>query len=322
MNPPLESSPPLPNIRPRREQSYSLVLISGTCTAALALLGVYLLDRYTDDFHIMGWYANYVLPAGAFIVGLLAGSGYGLASWFTGIKITRRLLWLVVLMQLGTYFAAQYIEFHNLHLIYSKTHEPVSFFTYYDATARAFAWKQNNGSAGEPLGMWGYCFRLLEIVGFVGGGLIAPAVLAKAPYCAGCQRYMRTRDLALVPATVPARKVKRSDTAGQAALQAEQTQAFELGKETVARIGQLASENKAADFRAFLETLVPGKKAAGKLPAKFSLHLVVCERCFAGRFLTRLSVGQGNQITVKDFAQTELPAEFVRSVDPKSQSNA
>jgi len=81
---------------PREEQSFSLVLICGLITASLALAGVYLLDKSGTDIHIMGWYANYILPVGAIIVGVVAASGYGLASWFSGIKITRSLLVIVL----------------------------------------------------------------------------------------------------------------------------------------------------------------------------------------------------------------------------------
>ena len=91
---------------PREEKSYSIVLLCGLVTSALALLGVYLLDTWTDDFHIMGWYADYVIPVGALIVGVVASSGYGLASWFSGIKITRSLLGMVLLLQLVAYFGA------------------------------------------------------------------------------------------------------------------------------------------------------------------------------------------------------------------------
>lgn len=151
-------------------------------------------------------HADYVLPIGAVIVGVAASSGYGLSSYFSGVKITRSLLWIVVGLQLAAYIAAQYIEFANLHLIHRADNSPVGFFEYYDLVARSFAWKQDNGHAGEPLGVWGYFFRGLEVIGFVAGGMIVPAVLRKAPYCADCQRYMKTRQLVLVPASIPTKK--------------------------------------------------------------------------------------------------------------------
>ena len=49
--------------------------------------------------------------------------------------------------------------------------------------------------------MWGYFFRLLEILGFVGGSLIAPAALGAAAYCDLCQVYMKTKLFAKLPAS-------------------------------------------------------------------------------------------------------------------------
>jgi hypothetical protein len=39
------------------------------------------------DFDLMGLYAALVIPAGALIVGALAGSGYGIASWLGGRRV-------------------------------------------------------------------------------------------------------------------------------------------------------------------------------------------------------------------------------------------
>lgn len=305
--------PPAPT-SVREERSRLPVVISGLITTSLALLGVYLLDVNASDFHIMGWYADYVLPVGAVIVGVVASSGYGLASWFSGVKITRSLLWIVLLLQVGAYFAAQYIEFRNLHLVHRSSGEAVGFFEYYDAVARSFAWKQENGTEGEPLGVWGYFFRGLEVVGFVAGGLIVPLVLRKAPYCADCQLYMKTRQLALVPASVPAKKVKKSDLAAKEAYDASQQQAFDAGKQTIAGIQQLATANNTAEFQRKIEELKPGKKSAAKLPGRFSMQLVHCKRCFAGRITSNLLVGQGKQLKKTEFARTDLHQEFVRSV--------
>jgi len=298
----------------REDRSYLPVIISGLTTTVLTLLGVYLLDNHADDFHIMGWYANYVLPIGAIIVGVAASSGYGLASWFSGVKITRNLLWIVVGLQIATYFAAQYIEFANLHLVRRSTGEAVGFFEYYDAVARAFAWKQSNGSTGQPLGAWGYFFRALEVIGFVAGGLIVPAILHKAPYCQSCQLYMKTKQLGLIPASVPFRKIKKSDEAGKTAYATEQQRAYDCGKDIVTRLQQLATGNNTADFQKKLAELQPGKNQAGKLPGRFSLHLVHCKRCCSGQFAVKWLLGQGKQLKQSEFARTELHPEFVRSI--------
>jgi hypothetical protein len=314
MNTTPETNPTSAPAGPHEEQSNFLVLVSGLATTALALLGVYLLDARTEDFHIMGWYANYILPIGAVIVGVVASSGYGLASWFSGIKITRSLLWLILALQLAAYFAAQYIEFKGRHLVHIRDGTPVGFVEYFDAAARSFAWQQKDGSPGEPMGMWGYAFRGLEILGFAAGGLIVPLVLRKQPYCQTCRRYMRTRQLGLVPASVPVKKVKKSDIAGAAAHEAEQQQAFDRGKQTIEMLQQHAASAKAADFQKILAELHPGKKEAAKLPGRFGLELVHCKRCYAGQFVVKLLLGQGKNIQQTDFGSTELNSEFARSI--------
>jgi hypothetical protein len=313
MNTTPESNPSSAPVGPQEERSYSLVLISGLVTTVLTLLGIYVLDARTD-FHIMGLYANYILPVGAILVGVAASSGYGLASWFSGVKITRSLLWLVLVLQLAAYFAAQYIEFNSRRLVHLRDGTPVGFIEYFDAAARAFAWKQNDGSPGNPLGIWGYAFRGLEILGFAAGGLIVPLALRKKPYCQACQRYMRTRQLGLAPASVPVKKVKKSAAAGLAAYEAEQDQAFESGKRTVETLQQFAVNTKTADFQKALTELEMGKKAAGRLPRRFSLQLVHCSRCASGQLLVNMLVGQGKQLKQTEFARAELHPEFVRSV--------
>jgi hypothetical protein len=299
----------------QEQQSYTLVLICGLVTTALALFGVYLLNTNVEDFHIMGWYANYVLPIGALIVGLVAASGYGLASWFSGIKITRGLLWAVVVLQLAAYFAAQYIEFAS-HKPVPANGDPVSFFEYLDFAARSFAWKQKDGSTGQPLGAWGYAFRALEVLGFVAGGLIVPALMRKAPYCDACRRYMRKRQLGLLAASVPARKVKKSDAAGLAAYQAEQEQAFDNGKRACETLRQLAETNQVPEFQNKLADFTAGKKKTALLPRRLSLHLVHCTRCCGGWLQATLWLGQGREQKQSEYARQNLHPEFVRALLP------
>ena len=298
-----------------RRKSFLLVLYSGVATSALALLGVYLLDSSGSDFNIMGLYGDYVIPAGAMIVGAVASSGYGIASWFSGVKISRSLLWTVLAIQIGVYFIAQYIAFSHLHLVHREDGSPVGFFEYYDFMARSFAWKNESGTGrGAPLGIWGYAFRLLEIVGFVAGSLIVPAILYKAPYCQPCQRYMRTRHLSLFAASVPFKKIKKSDTAGKATHQAEQEQAFAQGKNVSESLLKMAAENKSDNFNQTLAHLASAKKAANKLPHRIILHLISCNQCHSGWLRSRLLSGKGKQLKTTELARADVPPEFVASI--------
>ena len=97
--------------------------------------------------NIMGWYGDYIIPAGALLVGLFASSGFGIASWMSGCKITGTLLKIVVGMLLGGYLAAHYIEYQLI--IADGKYEPVGFLTYFDLVTRAFAWKDHD-KLGSP----------------------------------------------------------------------------------------------------------------------------------------------------------------------------
>ncbi len=96
--------------------TYTYLLLSGMATAALTLLLVYWANVY-GHFNIMGWHLDYIIPAGAMLVGIMAGSGYGLFCWISGIKIPRGLLWAIILLQCVAYVAAEYIAFEQLHLV-------------------------------------------------------------------------------------------------------------------------------------------------------------------------------------------------------------
>jgi len=289
------------------------VLLSGLATTALALVGVYLLSTNVDDFNIMGWYANYVLPIGPLIVGFVAASGYGIASWVTGQKITRNLLWTVLALQVAAYFVGQYIEFHSLGLQYNDG-TPVSFFTYFDFAARSFSWQQKDGSAGSPLGLWGYGLRLLEIAGFCGGSLAVPLMLRAVPYCESCQSYMKTKEAGLLPSSAPSRRIKKSDATAQASYEIEQQEAWKRGGELTAAIAERAAAGDVGGYRALLAEHAPRKREIDKLPVRIALSVVRCPKCSGGFLKMMTRAGHGKQMKQEEIGRQELTPTFVRVV--------
>ena len=217
-------------------------------------------------------------------------------------------------IQVIVYFAAQYIEFSHMKLVHLVDGTPIGFFEYYDHVARSFAWKHDDGGHGEPLGLWGYFFRGLEIVGFAGGSLIVPLVMIKCPYCQTCRRYMRTRQLSLFAASVPAKKLKKADTTGQAAHIAEQQEAFERGRRITEILQKMATDGQSADFQKTIAELEPKKKQAAKFPRRFSLHLISCKSCQSGQLLVKLLSGQGKQLKSTELARNDIQPEFVRTI--------
>jgi hypothetical protein len=298
---------------PRPEKQEGVVLCSGLATSALALFGIYLINRTTDDVNIMGWYANYVIPIGAILVGLVAGSGYGVASWVTGVRITKRLLWIVLILQVLSYFAAEHIQFASLGLLHEDGTK-VGFFEYYDMMARSFAWKQKDGSMGQPLGAWGYFFQALAVIGFCVGGVIVPAILKAHPYCQNCQIYMRKKALGFIPAGIPAKKIKKTDTAALA----EYASADEaVAREAQVRLEQLVQWGKdgnTAEFTAFIRDLATHKKETAKLPRRIGIELVSCKSCWSGYLRTTMYVGLGEDMKVTELGHTPVTDALAREV--------
>jgi hypothetical protein len=306
-----------PEPRVTRSQPFSLpVLLCGLATTALTLLAVYILDRLAPGFNIMGWYANKILPIGAIIVGVAACSGYGIAAWFSGLKISGRLVLTIFALQTCAYFGAQYIQFHGLHLIHDDTNTAVGFWEYFDLMARSFAWKQHDGTHGEALGVFGYFFRVIEILGFSVGGLIVPIAMHSNPYCEKCLRYKRTRQLVYIPASIPIKRISKKDTAAAEAQNVELQKAMDSGKQRVESLQTLATAGNLDAFKSEIAA-IKAEKTASSLPSRYLLELVHCPTCRDGHLKTSLLEGQGNQVKRTETGATPLTPDFVQLIRPK-----
>lgn len=288
-----------------------MTLLAGIATSVLALFSVYLINTKLPDVNVMGWYLNFVIPAGALLVGGIAGSGYGFGSWMSGARITRGMLAGILALQLAVYVGAQYVEFKTLDLRYEDSGEPVPFTTYVDFTTRSFAFS-DRGKPGKPLGAWGYAFRALEALGFAAGGLIGAAALYGRAYCDRCKVYMRKKHLGLVPAGTEFKKIGKKDEAAQAAYLKENEDLFEAARKDVdAALGH----GVAGRARELQDAL--GKhdsKAAAKRNSRFGMDLWHCPRCSDGFLEVQLYQGFGNEMTTTQIARAEVKPEVVDAV--------
>lgn len=285
------------------------VVSSGLITTAITLFIIYLLDVHTE-LNPMGWYLWFIVPVGAIAVGWCAGSGYGLASWLTGVKIRRGLIGQVILLQIIAYFLAQYIAFRQQGFTYG-------FWEHYDRYTREITFKLNNhgqSTTTSPLGVWGYGVRALEVLGFALGGIIAPAILQSKPYCESCQVYMKSRTLGLLPAGVVPRKVKKSDLDGMKRYEAEQTACAEEGAKLLEETRLLALKDDPAEFLGVFARFASQKKDVGKRTTRIEGRMHHCPRCHFGLYRPRTITGQGKEIKTADLPDTDLPPDFVEGV--------
>jgi hypothetical protein len=290
------------------------VLLGGAVTIGLALLGVWALNQAGEN--VMGWYADYIFPAGAFLVGMVASLGFGITSYVTGTKISGTLLLASLVLLLAGYGLAQWLEFRHV-VAGLPDGDDVSFWTYYDFVTRSFAWKRHGGERGEPLGGLGYGLRALEIIGFGFGGVLAPLVMRKMPYCDVCGVYKRSRHLALIPASVPARKINAKKAPEAAAAYAQESAtAMQKADEALALLLPPPKGKTGADLRATCEAVgsLSQQRKTNKLPARIRLTLSHCRRCARGELRATLFTGQGNQIRSRLYATAPVERELVREL--------
>lgn len=295
---------------PRRSPDLS-VIGAGIVTTALTLFLVFWLARQFKDFDIMGWYWLFIIPAGAILVGIGAGSGYGLMSWLKGRKISGSLLGAIVALLALAYAAAQWVEFKSLNL----ERYGVSFFRYFDVTTRSMTFKlmRSNTPSGS-LGILGYLFRLLELAGFSLGGLFIPIMLRAKPYCDSCLTYMRRGARWWLPAAVPTRKVPKNDAVAMHAYQREMAEAHKKGITLLNSLVAAAKANDATTFRSIIEQNGVEIKQGSKLLETINLTLHSCAQCRSGVLEMELRTGMADKTKVTPLGRAAVAAGFIAAL--------
>ena len=170
---------------------------TGLITTGLALFGVYVgTSRMSTD--VMEFYVGGYFPLGPWVVGTIAGSGYAIASYFSGIPVRRWLLALVLALQLGAFVGAHYSEFQTFDLHYRDSDEPVSFGAYFHYVSRTLTLPAGDDGR-TPRGPRGYPLRALEAAVFSLGGLCSAFVLVGKPRCKTCGGRIVERNVSVVP---------------------------------------------------------------------------------------------------------------------------
>ena len=173
-----------------------IVYLCGLATSILALGAVELLNR--NGTNIMGLYANGIIPAGALIVGVGSGLGYAVASRMLQVKLLAPFIMAMIGTALLDYGAAQYLTYQDLLERTGIGADQYSFVQYFRDLCENMAFKGRGKNPGNPLGGWGYCFKLLEVAGYVAGATIPSLIVSAMPYCKACQQYLKSHRKAFI----------------------------------------------------------------------------------------------------------------------------
>ncbi len=147
--------------------------------------------------NIMGFYYFYLIPVGAMFVGVLSGAGYAMASRKLNMTLTPSFMTSMVLISLLDYLANQYVTYASMmeHLHLPSEY---SFFNYLRDICENMTFNRGEGApSGKPIGMFGYLFKGLEVLGYVAGSTIpakmALVSVAETPDCLKCRQYYEAK---------------------------------------------------------------------------------------------------------------------------------
>ncbi len=252
-----------------------IVYLCGLGTSALALWLVQIANEHGEN--IMGWYANGIIPAGAFLVGIASGVGYAVGSRLLQVKLSKAFVLGMLTTAVIDYFAAHYLTYLSIIELHHIPTERYGFIDYCREISESMAFKnKNSGEPGSPLGVWGYFYKLLEICGYAGGAMVPSALVFGMPYCKGCQQYLkkhRTGHLHSPEQWSVVKKLKKKERL--AALQA-------AIKDLIARANEFAKPIAAAPLAETEGAIATLDQSIQKdAAARITFNLKKCPRCDA-----------------------------------------
>jgi hypothetical protein len=171
------------------------------------LFGVYVLATRINDLHLMSMYLWGWVPFGPMLVGLIAGSGYILASWWFGVRVGPGMVLAIIFVQLGMFMACHYADFETRDLVYRETGQPVGFGAYFDRMTRRLGERELDPN--EPPAWRGYGIRFAEGMAFAAGGLLSALTLVGRPKCGACGGLVRAKSLGRIGGPRVADVIKR-----------------------------------------------------------------------------------------------------------------
>lgn len=291
-----------------------LMLFGGVATSAVALFLVYLIASL--GFNLMGLYWLFIVPVGAFLVGMASGVGYAVMSKWTNYRAGGIDLLFVLGVSLATYGASHYVTYRHVLSVNGLTTDQVSFVDYMKLTTETAEMADQHGKDGWTVGKFGYVLLLLEAVGFCGGAAIPLLVVSQNAYCEACGRFMKPHWEAYHSSKATTAELKGKKPEKIAIIEAAMQDVL---KRTFGESGQGESESSAAIAvdAAKLESWRAEMSPTAEKKAVAKLHLVVkhCDQCGRQHAAVKLEfVNVDKQAQSKD-----LLAAYVDAAPPAAE---
>jgi hypothetical protein len=176
--------------------SEALTTIAGMLAASLVIAINMGLER-SLDLDLLGLTYAFILPVGAIIGGFGSALGYYAAAKATQTLPSRRMLFEMLAIAVSTWLIMHWVEYVTLQFSDGRmARDVVPFWDYLRIrTEHLQLVLESAGSAARDatpeLGMLGYVHELIQITGFLIGGLVVWLVLKGQEACVLCSRYAR-----------------------------------------------------------------------------------------------------------------------------------
>ena len=283
------------------DKSVLPVLAAGAVTTAAT---VFLAVKLFDGVDVMGLH-YFVFPLGAGALGLVATIGFGLVAWKGGHRITAQVLLAAGALLVAGYAAHEWLLF-QARVAGFRVPDSVTFASWFDVTTRHLRLAGRRGNMGGSLEEWGYAQRALDLAGFILGGLAAPLVLRKKPYCNSCGRYRKNEDLGVIAAGIP------DKVFGNNSPERTEQRAGELSRAHAA-LARIYAATARADgpgaAQALSEAGPWGKRAvANAANARIAVSVSHCPGCGEGQLHAMMVTGQGKQIKTTPLSVQDVSA--------------
>jgi hypothetical protein len=164
--------------------------VGTTLLTAVAL--VYLELRYDCAFY--GYVYAFVIPIGAITSGFVAASGYFAGSRLLSYRPGRGMLVTMLGVSGGNFFLVYWLEYMLLKVDGISIRSFMSYSAYLRFTLTHTVITMDPGQySGDQftLGMGGYLYAAVLILGFALGGFLVFGLMRLAPYCEACSLYMK-----------------------------------------------------------------------------------------------------------------------------------
>lgn len=165
--------------------------------AAVGMVAINIVSQRALDLDLLGMTYAFIFPVGAILGGLGAAGGYYVAARITSTLPSRRMLFEMLAIGVSTWLLMHWVGYATMRFSDGALVRDVVSFTDYlqlrtEHLQLTMQSASSKGTTTPELGLLGYAHELLQVVGFLAGGLMMWIFLKRLEACTTCSRYAHT----------------------------------------------------------------------------------------------------------------------------------